>query len=365
MRISTLLIAASFAAAAAPRPGVEHVTVFHEKGRFGGWPANHGIWSWGDEIVVGFRAAHFKVMPVGHAVDRDKPQDEWQARSVDGGKTWKVEKPVQLLRPENGGPKTVDPPGDADFTHPDFAIMFRASGPDPASRFYVSADRCRTWKGPYKFPTFGQPRIMARTDYLINGRHDMMVFMTAAKTNGREGRVFCARTRDGGKNWDFVSWIGPEPEGFSIMPSSLRLRDRTILTTIRRKEGDEHWIDAYRSEDDGKTWRFLNKPVPSTGGSVGNPPSLIQLKDGRLALIYGYRSAPYGIRARLSSDNGVSWSGEIVLRDDGGCWDLGYPRSIQRPDGKVVTVYYFNDHADKERYIAATIWDVPRKSAAR
>jgi hypothetical protein len=35
---------------------VEHVTVYHRQGRFGGWPANHGIWSWGDEILVGFSA---------------------------------------------------------------------------------------------------------------------------------------------------------------------------------------------------------------------------------------------------------------------------------------------------------------------
>jgi hypothetical protein len=28
-----------------------------------------------------------------------------------------------------------------------------------------------------------------------------------------------------------------------------------------------------------------------------------------------------------------------------------------RPDGKVVTVYYFNDDSKKERFIGASIWD--------
>src|ERR1700693_4801064 len=37
----------------APRV-IEQVTVFFEPVRFGGWPANHGIWVWGNEIVVGF-----------------------------------------------------------------------------------------------------------------------------------------------------------------------------------------------------------------------------------------------------------------------------------------------------------------------
>jgi BNR repeat protein len=338
---------------------VEHSIVYKEDGRFGGWPANHGIWNWGDEIVVGFRSAHFKVMPAGHARDPERPQDEWQARSLDGGKTWTVEKPRELLRPENGGRAPVDCPGGVDFSEPGFALMFRASGDIPPSRFYYSTDRCHAWKGPYNLPLFGQPRIMARTDYLVDSKNQLSVFLTAAKRNGKEGHVFMARTADGAKTWNFVSWIGPEPDGFSIMPSSIRLSKTRILTTLRRKEGPEHWIDAWITDDNGASWRFLNRPAPTTGGSVGNPPSLLILKDGRLALLYGYRSAPYGIRARLSGDKGLSWSPEIVLRNDGGCWDLGYPRSVQRPDGKIVTAYYYNDHPNRERYIAATLWEAP------
>ena len=38
----------------------KHVTVYFEKGMFGGWPANHGIWSWGNEILVGFGMGYNK-----------------------------------------------------------------------------------------------------------------------------------------------------------------------------------------------------------------------------------------------------------------------------------------------------------------
>lgn len=85
---------------------------------------------------------------------------------------------------------------------------------------------------------------------------------------------------------------------------------------------------------------------------------MVKLKDGRLALTYGFRHAPYGIRARISEDKGKTWNPEIILRDDGGNWDLGYPRTIQRDDGRMVTIYYFNDAQSKYRYIAATIWNV-------
>ena len=39
---------------------VQNVDVYRVPGRFGGWPANHGIWSWGDEILVGFGAGYYK-----------------------------------------------------------------------------------------------------------------------------------------------------------------------------------------------------------------------------------------------------------------------------------------------------------------
>jgi len=64
---------------------VEHVRVYHEKGRFGGWPANHGIWAWGDEILVGFSAGYHKDLgPERHNIDHDKPEEHLLARSRDG-----------------------------------------------------------------------------------------------------------------------------------------------------------------------------------------------------------------------------------------------------------------------------------------
>jgi len=340
---------------------VKNVIVFKEAGRFGGWPANNGIWSWGDEIVVGFVDGTFKKTDRGHAIDGSQASFIRFARSLDGGETWKSDR-APFMDEQAREKDPVELTSAVDFTNPNFAMRVRmnGNGREPA-RIYYSADRCKTWQGPYKLPLFDQPRSLARTDYVVNGKHDLIAFITAAKQDNREGRVFVTRTKDGGKTWQFVSWIGPEPSGFAIMPSSVRLSPNRILTSIRRKEGPQHFIDAYLSEDNGKTWTFLNKPVESAGGSQGNPPAMIQLKDGRLAMTYGYRSEPYGMRARLSDDGGRTWGPEIILRDDAGCWDLGYPRTVQRSDGKIVTIYYYNDDLYSERYIAATIWDPGKK----
>lgn len=357
-KLAILMLLAALPLAAQQPSSAKNVVVYHGDGRFGGWPANNGMWSWGNEMLVGFSLGYFKNVERGHAIDPARPSVLRFARSLDGGETWKIEEP-HFLNAEGKEPEPGDSPGGFDFTHPDSAVALRmVSSGRGYSRFYYTKDRGKTWAGPYKLPTYDRTGIAARTDYIVNGKHDLMAFITAHKVNGREGRVFAVRTTDGGKTWNFVSWIGPEPAGFSIMPSTLRLSNNRLLTTLRRKENlVQHWIDAWISDDDGKTWTFFNRPTPSTGGSQGNPPALLKLKDGRLALIYGYRSAPYGIRARLSKDEGTTWGEEIVLRNDAGCWDLGYPRAVLRPDGKVVTVYYYNDAPDRERYIAATIWD--------
>jgi hypothetical protein len=342
----------------------KHVTVYKEKGRFGGWPANHGIWVWGNEILVGFSAAYFMLKtPDRHQYDNTKPEEPRLARSLDGGETWTVEAPPSLLPPEQGGQPVRDLDQPMNFADPNFAMTLRLTNVDKgATRLWYTMDRGKTWKGPFKFPMLGLPGILGRTDYIVNGNRDAMVFLTASKTNGREGRVFCARTTDGGMNWKFISWIGEEPAGFSIMPSGIRVSPRKLLVATRDK-GDQatSWIDLYESNDDGASWKKLNRPVPQAGSFSGNPPSMIRLRDGRICLTYGMRNPPYSIRARISNDEGKTWGKEIMLRDDGAAWDMGYPRTVQRADGKVVTIYYFPAQPHQERSIEATTWDPPKK----
>ena len=57
------------------------------------------------------------------------------------------------------------------------------------------------------------------------------------------------------------------------------------------------------------------------------------------------------------SERALSRSSGKLVRDDGGAADVGYVRSIMRPDGKLVAVYYYNDRSSPDRYVAATLWD--------
>ena len=361
---------------------LEQIEVYREPGRFAGWPANYGIWSWGNEIVLSFTLGYIDVSGGFHARDRTRPFVTKQARSLDGGRTWEVDDPkmvtpggkglsadehvedIHKVGTALGGTNAPAPcPGGIDFTHPDFALMCAKTGLSEgcSSFFYISTDRCHNWQGPFSLPMHGQTGIAARTDYLVDNANTCTLFLTANKTNGKEGRCFAARSTDAGKSFEFLSFIGPEPSGFNIMPASLRVSDTDIIVSIRCCEELEdfetsrHWIDVWKSIDNGSSWSHLSTPAEDTG-SGGNPPTLTRLQDGHICLIYGYRAAPFNICARLSDDDGTTWSDAFILRTNGGNPDIGYPRTVLNADGQIVTCYYWNDTAAGERYIGATLW---------
>lgn len=359
-----------------PETDIQHGIVFYEEGRFGGWPANHGIWSWDNEILVGFVEADHKEKKTGHTYDPLTAENKY-ARSKDGGQTWTIEDAYEQGQTAWGHDNNINeeradipvPLTEAvkDFTNPDFILTFlRHNNHNGPSHFYYSNKRGAKWEGPFIFPDLNMNGVATRTDYIVDGEKELNAFITVAKSNEKEGRVALVRTIDGGINWNRVSWIGPEPDGFDIMPSSLRLSGKELITVIRtRTENGQDLLTSYISQNNGETWEKLKDPVADTGRG-GSPPALLKMKDGRLALAYIYRSQ-YGSRVniRFSENNGTSWSDEIILRSgDGATRDVGYPRMVQRPDGKLVLIYYWNN-ANKEgekpyRYIASTIFDPDR-----
>jgi sialidase-1 len=97
----------------------------------------------------------------------------------------------------------------------------------------------------------------------------------------------------------------------------------------------------------------------------GYPPHLLELRDGRILCSYGHRRPPLGVQAVLSADGGEAWdvAHPAVLRDDGEtregreAHDLGYPVSVELPDGTILTVYYLT--LGGVTHVAASRWHLP------
>jgi len=340
-----------------------HVIVYYEPGRFAGWPANNGIWSWGDEILVSFSQGHYKEKLHQHSIDESKPSKRAFARSMDGGETWSMED-IDVY-PEDERPLS-ELRESMNFTHPGF--VFTSNG----GKFNISYDKGNTWETPFSFPDFEKDfdGHSARTDYLVLDENTCRIFIASAFVGDKgwaQDRAYMVETRDGGKTMEFISWIAETDSVRSVMPSTVKITNDHMITALRRRYNTPkevnhslryNWIDVYETTDGGRSWQFLHKIADTDDGRRnGNPPALVRLSDGTLVVGYGYRGVPYSIRARISTDTGKSWSKEIIIREDAIKWDIGYVRMVARPDDQVVLVYYYTTEDRKELHVEATIWD--------
>lgn len=146
----------------------------------------------------------------------------------------------------------------------------------------------------------------------------------------------------------------PDADTVFCEPYAAQMPNGDILVAIRVQNKYKNLYTIYlsRSTDGG---RSFSAPKPT--GWNGMPPHIFVTSKGEVVLTYGRREFPMGIRARVSRDNGYTWSEEIVLRDDGLDWDLGYPTTAENAMGELVTVYYMKDKKGlNENHIQYTVW---------
>lgn len=170
------------------------------------------------------------------------------------------------------------------------------------------------------------------------------------------GIVSCAESRDG-LHWDVLGEV-PLPEnvtnGQFHEPHVIELNDGALLCLIRYHYPNGG-LGIYKSvsRDGGRTWS-----TPEDMDIHGSPPHLLRHSSGAIVLTYGWRHTPYGQRARISRDDGATWSDEIILRDDGPDGDLGYPCSVELPGGDILTVYYQKRPGESLCSILWTQWSI-------
>ena len=341
--------AAALSAQTARRRNVESiVTISRQPEFYHGWPTLARRRN-GDLVLAysGGRDAH--VCPFGRV--------EWM-RSRDGGRTWSWPE-VLLDSPIDDRDSGVfeTPSGSllvTTFTSLAYDALLNAASGWPAQKLerwqaanlrttpeqrsalldtwmLRSTDGGMTWSAPYRVPANSPHGPTA----LADGR-----LLYAGKQLWEPGqKVGVCESSDDGRTWRWLSDIPTRPGDTVVQYHELhavQAADGRIIVHIRNHNPQNQGETLQtESSDGGRIWT-----TPHAIGVWGLPSHLLLLRDGRLLMTYGYRRAPFGNQARISSDHGRTWSEPIVISDDGAGGDLGYPSTAELDSGHLLTVWY-------------------------
>jgi hypothetical protein len=372
-----------------PAKNADHGIIYRNDGEFCSWPFTMGFFETPQSLIVNFQRAtanYGDVASLNHNVVSRGGATLVSARSLDRGLTWDKE-PLQehtgnTLAEHDGSGESILDSGPIDFADKDTLVWTQSSNfGTPNSRPYVriSRDAGRNWSRSYRLPLEALPAASTNSSQMVRSDGRSMLMLTMVSADGWTRRPMAFLSTPDRSTWRFLSFVTPKEDPFAstdgdwaklassfafgghrwFYPRTVELKSGRILCTLRcqRSPQGDMWSEMYYSDDGGSTWGFRSRI-----NDFGAPTSLVYMKDGRLVAVYGYRLPPYGIRAAVSEDEGLTWNPEIIVRDDGGSWDLGYPQAIESTRGQVMAAYYFNSKHDRiqadggVRHIARSIF---------
>ncbi len=196
---------------------------------------------------------------------------------------------------------------------------------------FRSTDGGVTWSERYSTP-FNSPHGPSQLS-------DGTLLYVGDELHTKEHRVGAAISEDDGVTWKVKSYIEPRDGDDCHAYYELHAceaSDGRIVAQIRNGNPNNVGETLQTiSKDGGETWE-----KPRSIGVWGLPSFLNRLADGRLLMTYGHRRDPLGVQARVSDDNGDTWSDAMVIYGEGKTGDLGYPSTVQLDDGSLFTVWY-------------------------
>jgi sialidase-1 len=229
-----------------------------------------------------------------------------------------------------------------------------------------SHDGGHSWQKPFRPPhisadatldTFGKPAAAYNRGAMCEGRDGRLYWVVAAHADlsARRTETHLLISPDKGETWQYACPVATDPQ-VSFNEVSLHETPKgDLVAFLRTADFDDRTVVA-RSTDRGRSFQPWQD-----AGFQGHPHYPLRLPDKRVLLVYGYRHAPFGIRARVLDAECMNFATaeEIVLRDDGGNGDLGYPWATMLSKQRALVVYYFNV-GDGTRHIAGTVLKMGR-----
>jgi sialidase-1 len=197
---------------------------------------------------------------------------------------------------------------------------------------------------------FNQPIPVYNRGAMCQGSDGRVYWAIASRGAGGNTETHLMISEDRGLTWNYSCPIAADDKVVFNETSLYQTPKGDLVAFMRTANFNDHTTMA-RSTDGGRSF----EPWIDTGFK-GHPHHAIRLPDDRVLLVYGYRHAPHGIRARVldAECTNFATAPEIVLREDGGNGNLGYPWATMISDTEALVVYYFNQK-DGTRHIAGTV----------
>lgn len=217
------------------------------------------------------------------------------------------------------------------------------------------------WSAPHQPPAhpaeayhdpWGRPLPAYNRGALVEARDGRLHWAVAVhdQPDSHHTSVHLLTSTDQGHSWLPAGCVATD-ERIAFNETSLHETPGGDLVAFLRTADHDDQACLARSGDGGRSFQ------PWQGmGFQGHPLHALPLADGRVLLTYGYRHAPYGIRARLLNADCTNFATapELILRDDGEGFDLGYPWATPLADDRVLVVYYFKT-AGQPTCLAGTV----------
>jgi sialidase-1 len=194
----------------------------------------------------------------------------------------------------------------------------------------ISRDRGRTWGDPFmmqnnvgRYATIQPSFLRLKSGDILFG-YNVMNRYEGTDLRLYDGKFYVRRSSDEGQTWSDPTCATPYPSYHTVNPDRLiQLTSGRIIVPVEWTKsvgGGEagHMVSMCYYSDDGYTW------IRGAGyvdvGTTTEEPSIVELKDGRLLMVFRTRSGYVG-RA-YSSDQGDTWT-------DVGHYDLPSPLAPQ------------------------------------
>ncbi len=184
---------------------------------------------------------------------------------------------------------------------------------------------------------------------------DGRLFYPGVDLWGEGRKVGYSFSEDDGKSWsplaEFPIRKGDDGSAYHEL-HGVEAADGRLIVQIRshNKTYNRETLQTH-STDGGKSWA-----EPYSIGVWGLPSQLLRLSDDRLLMSYGHRRAPLGNQARLSDDNGKTWSEPMIIQGDASSGDLGYPSTAEIEPGHFATVWYEKLKGNKLAQLRMAKW---------